>query len=141
MVNEQISQKMDKVGGEVPKHPTAIPVDFQTFLGLQNYYKKHPPKPRGDKSRFLGTSDRFPKSTSELWKSTVEKHNKAGLKPLDEKKPPFPGPGKYRITEVWEGKEIKGKKGRSVSSKPERGDRLLKMISKGPSFSIYHSHR
>lgn len=52
----------------------------------------------------------------------------------------MPGPGHYKTTEVWKGKK-KGKMKRPFSANPKIGDRILKSISKGPTFSIYHSKR
>jgi len=59
---------------------------------------------------------------------------------LDPKGNPVPGPGAYKISEVWKGKKVKKRRGkRPYSANPKIGDRILKTISKGPSFSIYHS--
>lgn len=95
----------------------------------------------------MGLAQRFPIDPKEKWKKQCAIYNQAGvegLKPLDSKNDPVPGPGYYKVTEVWKGKQVKapkkarGKKKRPFSANPQVGERILKNISKGPCISIYH---
>ena len=98
----------------------------------------------------FGMAPRFPKEPLEMHREAVKKRNDAnvdGLAVLDPKADPIPGPGYYKVTETWRGKQVKGsnkprgrKKGkrRPYSANPGVGDKILRTISKGPTLSIYH---
>ncbi len=129
----------------IPKEPVPIYQDRVTFDSLNKHWKEHPPKPRGPKGPNFGTADRFGvdeklkyKKQAKLWNSGQD-----GRK-IDVNGDPVPGPGNYNTIEIWKGKINKPKKTkdpnkRCWSAAPKVGERILKSISKGPSFSIYNS--
>jgi hypothetical protein len=126
-----------------------IPRDRRTFSAIAQRTKKHPPKPRGPKGPHFGRAPRFGHDQKKKWSKEVRNYNDANPDrevPLDPKNDKMPGPGRYETLEVWPGKKPHKKSRRKKKptpfiDAPKIGQRPQSAISKGTTFSIYHSRR
>jgi len=85
----------------------------------------------------FGSADRFALPPTQKWAETVKKHNAAsvnGLRTLDPKRDPVPGPAHYNLTAAW-----KGKPPRKKEKKVELGN-IFDVMTKGPAINVYNQH-
>lgn len=135
---ERIADLKDKLGDKLVKYPNPVPAAYRTFDSWNLHYKKNKPNPRGPKGPGFGKGERFGLDEQAKYSKEVKLYNEGNPdgKELDPKANPVPGPGYYKLQEVWPGKELKMR--RAYSAKPKQGDRIMKHISKGPTTSIYY---
>ena len=126
------------MGDKYVKIPEPIPVAYRTFDSWHKYYKKNPPNPYAKKGPGFGNAERFGMDEKAKHIKEIKTYNEGNQlgKELDPNTDPVPGPGNYKITEVWNGKIVKSR--RPYSAQPKVGERILTKISKGPSVSIYY---
>lgn len=147
-VKEQIEKHLDGMQNPPPKNPDPVHQNFMTFTRYQKKWegkgknrKVRGPVKKEEKEPHFGKDVRFPKTEKQLMANSVRlfnQNNDQGKK-IDPKQDPVPGPGYYKLGEVWTGKKIDSKKVRPYSANPKVGERIIKSISKGPVFSIYNS--
>lgn len=147
-LKEHIDDLKDNMTIQPPK--LADPT-YQNFMTFQKYEKKwkgkgknrkvRGPIKKEDREPHFGKAQRFPKTEKERVKRAVRLYNDNNDegKTIDPKQDPVPGPGYYKLQEVWKGKKVKMR--RPYSANPKVGQKILKSISKGPTFSLYHSRR
>ena len=135
---ERVEELKDKLGDKFVTQPNPIVQSFRTFDYWTKYYKKNPPNPYGKKGPGFGTEQRFGVNEKEKYQKQVKLYNAGNPegKELDAKADPVPGPGYYKLQEVWNGKKVKLR--RPYSSQPKVGEQIQRKISKGVQISGYY---
>ena len=138
--------------------PDNYPINVKTFWSMAKKYDNFSFSRKNSRQKsnsisvstnnpHFGTGPRFRKSELEKWKDSVRRFNQNTTtgKVIDVKRGPSPGPGAYLKLERWKGKKKMNFGGRkrsgssSIRDRKKPGDRLMSMISKGPTKSIYQS--
>lgn len=135
---DRVADLKDTLGDKVPDLAEPIPQAYQTFDKWRKYYKINKPNPRQKKAPGFGLADRFGLDEKAKYQREIKLFNEGNTigKELDPKSDPVPGPGHYKLAEVWNGKKVKMR--RPYSAQPQPGEKILKSISKGPTCSIYY---
>lgn len=135
---ERVADLKDTLGDKIPQFPEPIPQAYQTFDNWRKYYKVNKPNPRQKKAPGFGLAERFGLDEKQKYQREIKLYNEGNTigKELDPKSDPVPGPGHYKLAEVWNGKKVKMR--RPYSAQPKPGERILMSISKGPTCNVYY---